>query len=59
MNRLVSRGADMGIFALILLVASVVVFLLATAWIPGPPRPNLIALGLALYTLHVLVQKAM
>jgi len=49
----------MGIFALILLVASVVVFLLATAWIPGPPRPNLIALGLALYTLHVLVQKAM
>jgi hypothetical protein len=41
---------------LILLVFSFVCFMLAGFWNPGPPRINLIAIGLAAWVLSVLVQ---
>ena len=41
--------------SLVLLIAAFIVFALAALWIPGPPRPNMIALGLALWTLSQLL----
>ena len=45
--------------SLVCLIAALICFALAAFWVPNPsPRPNLVALGLALLTLSMLLGPA-
>jgi hypothetical protein len=45
----------MGIISLVLMVLAFVCFIVATAGVPIPPRVNMQALGLALWSLAVIL----